>query len=707
MTEARRHPATWRVGVVVFLLLCGLVAFVLRAYWLQVVVAEEHLERGNWRHVTERTVEAPRGTIVDREGRELARSIHAPTLAFDPRYFVLNESEHVDTLLAEIGELDRFDEERFATWMTDEPADVPRYFVLERRMWPGRAEALLERLHEAGIRSVYAVPEYRRVYPYRELAAHTLGFVQGDGRVGVAGVERVYDDALAGDTVSWSVLRDSDRRSYLLDEAPDVEAARGDTVVLTIDTPLQRVVEDALADTVDQFDAEQGIVVVSRPDTGELLALASWPPFDPNQPASADDSVWAHPAVSHVFEPGSTVKMLTFAAAANEGLVGWDTPIDCENGRKRIGRYTIRDTHYDEVIPAWQVMQHSSNIGSANLAMQMSQDTHRGYLEAFGFGSRTGLGFPGEEAGYIPGGRWPDITHATISYGHGFNLTPIQLNMMTAAIANGGRLMQPTLVREVRDASGTVVEAFEPVVRGRPVRPEAAALVTRMLETVVEEDGTGTAAAIDGFRVAGKTGTAELVDRSTGTYHDQYLSSFTGFVPADEPAFAITVMVLRPDPELGYYGGVVAAPLFARIGEQALLLDGIFPEGTLAEGLVPSAEPTLVDSGEGAEATDAPAAPADVVAARDDATYVEAVSTGTPVTARTSGDVTNVSTVPDLRGRWVRDAMVEAARRGYRLTVNGTGRVVHQEVTLPNDDGPGRLEVWLEDAGDEGTHETL
>lgn len=703
MTNARRHPVTWRISLIVAGLLCGLVAFVLRAWWLQVVVAEEHLDRGNWRHVTERTVEAPRGTIVDREGRELARSIHAPTLAFDPRYFVLNESNLAETLLAEIGDLDRFDEARFAEWMTAEPADVPRYFVLERRMWPGRAEALLDRLHEAGIRSVYAVPEYRRVYPYRELAAHTLGFVRGDGREGVAGVERVFDEALSGGTVSWSVLRDSDRRSYLLDEAPDVEAARGNTVVLTIDTPLQRVVEDALAETVEHFGAEQGVVVVSRPETGEILSLASWPPFDPNQPGGADDSVWAHPAVSHVFEPGSTAKMLTFAAAANEGLVGWDTPIDCENGRKRIGRYTIRDTHYDEVIPAWQVMQHSSNIGSANLGMQMSQATHRSYLEAFGFGSRTGLGFPGEEPGYIPGGRWPDITHATISYGHGFNLTPLQLNMMTAAIANGGRLMQPRLVREIRDASGEVIERFEPVVRGRPVRPEAAALVTRMLETVVEEDGTGTAAAIEGFSVAGKTGTAELVDRSTGTYHDQYMSSFSGFVPADEPAFAITVMVLRPDPEIGYYGGVVAAPLFARIGEQALLLDGIFPEGELADGL---ARVDVVDEDEDA---DADAAPSAAPAPANDPTrgsHVEAVSTGTPVTAPFAGEVGARDTVPDLRGRWVRDAMVEAAARGYRLTVNGTGRVVHQEVTLPVDDGPGRLEVWLEDAA-EATDEAL
>lgn len=675
---------TWRLLVVVACMMGAFVAVTLKSYYLQVVVAAEHLERGDWRHLTERIVEAPRGTIVDADGRELAQSLHAPSLVFDPRFFFMHEADRAPELLHVLRDLEYFDQERFDAWSVANPTELPQYFLLERRMWPVRAEAYLDELRAAGIRSVYPIPEYRRVYPYRELAGHTVGMVSTDGRQGVSGVERVLDDMLRGGEVRWQVLRDSDRRSYLLEEPPDVRDAAGATVTLTLEAPLQRFVEDALSDTIEHFNAESGVVVVSRVATGEVVAMASWPPFNPNTLGESDDVAWSNPAVAHVFEPGSTAKIFTFAAAFDAGLLSLNEDIDCHGGRLSIGGYQISDTHRDHLVPAWQVMQHSSNIGAIEIGMRMSQQQHFDYLRAFGFGERSGGGFAGEAAGFIPRPRWAEVGHATISFGHGFNLTPLQLNMATAAIANDGVLMTPIIVREVRDVQGNVLLVNEPTPRRRVVSDEAADLTRRALETVVEQDGTGTRAAVEGFRVAGKTGTAELIDPETGRYVHEYLSSFTGFVPSDAPEFAITVMISRPDRSIGYYGGAVAAPLFREVAAEALTLEGVFPEGgtattlaTPAPRVAPAAEPTA-----------------------DMAPLVERsdVAQGRAWEAPLVPGVT-----PDLRGRWVMEAVSRASASGATLRVHGAGRIVRQEpAPLAPVPDSGVIEVWLEQGGGAG-----
>jgi cell division protein FtsI (penicillin-binding protein 3) len=650
-----------------FALLASAVLY--RAWTLQVEEPEKVLSKRDWRLRTHERLVAPRGQIQDRNGHVLAESVQAYNVFLDVRGLYRDFPNEVEPIRALLSTVPGIDSGEFARWDNTDIDSLTRHYRLARQLSPKRWRHLEAAEDELGINVFYSEPVFRRFYPEEELAGNLLGFVASDGVEGRAGVESGMDEVLRGDTVEYVVERDMRRKAYLFGEIPDLNAIAGGGVQLTIDARLQEFVERELESVTEQFEAREAMAIVSDVESGELLAMASWPPFNPNHPFDfPEDRLWVSRPASHAYEPGSTAKVVTFAAALNEGLVGWDDVIDCENGYIEIDGERVGDTHPEEELPAWKVLQVSSNIGSLKIGMRLSDARHYEYLKAFGFGEPTGIDIQGEGAGILEAPPWIDIKQANMAFGHGFAATALQVHTATSTIANDGVRLRPRLVRAVQRSDGSI-ERRRPVVEERVIRPEVARTVTRALETVVEgEDGTGKEAAIDGVRVAGKTGTANLVDPTSGGYTDEYLSSFSGYLPADDPRYAITVWVLEPNKEIEHYGGRVAAPAFRRIGMKAMeLLDAENPDlqpESLAEAVARfDARREEVESAEesGSESPERAAPATD--------------GEGTEVS-----EPDNAETVPDFRGLWARQAIRRARSRGLHVQFDGTGVVVDQSV---------------------------
>lgn len=683
-----KHVSDARMHTVVSVLLIGFIVVAFRAQHLSVTVAEENRARGGWRTVSTVEVEGPRGPVVDRAGRALAESVLAYTLVVDPRHFFTHERDRLPELVRLVGGRGRLTQERLDTWARMEVRELPRSFVVERRLSPARAQELMSALGGVRISALYLLPEYQRVYPQRSVAGHTVGFVQRTGGEGLAGVERTWNEALQGRTVSWTVERDVTRRAFLWDEPPDLSRAAGHTVELSLDLGLQRYVEQVLTNTVQRYEAESGVVIVSRPQSGELLAMAAWPPVDPNLAHGDNPEAWLHPGVAQAWEPGSTAKSFTFAMAFERGLIGQDTMIDTGNGRVRVGGHWVRDVRREASLPAWRVMALSSNIGSLRIGMQIDPPAFREGLVAFGFGSRPGTGLPGETAGLLRRTPWREIEHANIAFGHGFAASPLQVHMATAALANDGVRMRPILVRRVLDAAGEPVEVFGPVEVGRVVSAQAARETVRTLIAATQPDGTGVRAAVPGFVVAGKTGTGELFNPETGRYEQEYLSSFAGFAPAEDPQVVVTVQVVRPNKRIGYFGGVVAAPLFAEVAAESLRHLGIVPspaDGATSLESLARIQPT------GAAVPDQGLAESSVASLDGDGPIE--VDAARPVGPR----------MVDLRGRTAWEVMHLAGEEGFTVHLVGSGRVLHQwpEPGAPLEDG-GVVRVELGGVSDRG-----
>ena len=634
-----------RLAIVSAFFLAGFVVLLVRAWFLHVVLAEEHLERGGWRTVSDVRVVTPRGGIYDRRGAPLAESVESRHLVLDVRHLFGTSRDRLAAFEALVAGLDGYDSAQFREWAASPLDELTRNHTLARHLSPEAAADIQREARRIGVISLRAERVYRRIYPAGELAGNLVGFVDRDGVQGRAGVEAGMNQLLSGSEITYQVQRDRSRDPYLFEQLPDFAAARGAGVALTIDGRLQGYVENVLARTVERYNAQEAMAVVSDVRTGELLSIGTWPPFDPRTPFDhPEDRIWVSHALGHAYEPGSTCKIFTFAAALNEGLIEYDTPIDCEGGEVYIDEERVRDTHREDVIPAWKVLQVSSNIGALKMGLAMEDDVHEGYLRAFGFGSAPALGVSGTANGLLVPGPWIDIVQANMSFGHGFSASIVQVNLATATVANDGLRMRPMLVREIQHGDGRV-ERIEPESIAQVVRPEVARQVTQALEMVVHhEDGTGQRAAIPGQRVAGKTGTANLVDMERGGYLREYLASFTGYFPAEAPRWAITVWVLRPDTSIGFYGGEVAAPVFRRIGEEVLRLYG-------ADDL----------------ASQAPSVGA----------AVQAIDP-LPVRPAASADTHAIDAVPDLSGLRLREAIARLERRGLDVEVHGAGRVLAQ-----------------------------
>jgi cell division protein FtsI (penicillin-binding protein 3) len=541
-----------------------------------------------------------------------------------------------------------------------------RHFVWLRRWIPPEQA---DELRELAIPGVEITQEARRYYPNRELASHIIGFAGIDSQ-GLEGLEREYDELLRGQQEGIQGLRDARGRLVFSEDLMTDQTPEGNSLVLTIDRTIQHVAEVELAAAIRTFEARAGMVVVVDPRTGEILAIANEPGFNPNNFSAFRPEEWRNRAIHDQFEPGSTFKIFTIAAALNAGVIRPDETVFCENGRMEIADYTIHDSHRDGWLSVAQVLQRSSNIGAARIALELGRPQFYRYIRRFGFGERTELGLPGETAGQLSHWRnWYDVDVATIAFGQGVGVSTLQLAMATAAIADGGRLHRPLLVRRVLAPDGSVVQEFTPEVRRRVVSRQTARLVADMMTSVTEAGGTGIDAALEGYLVAGKTGTAQVADLEHGGYTDDaWIASFVGFVPADRPRLAMAVVLIEP--VINHYGGQTAGPVFRRIADQALRYLGVPPNRPTSgaprdEAAQPPAAERGADEAEEAEAAQSAEAEAAEAVAEAEA---EAEAAAHPEWAL----------MPDFAGMSMRRALQTAAGAGLAIVVEGTGRAVEQ-----------------------------
>ena len=572
MKNRRQRWFRARIALLGACVMCVAMLVVVRAFHVQISSGDRLREMAEDQHIRHLRVSPRRGAIYDRHGAELAVSVDVDSVYANPRR--LEAMEQDPTLVAKrIAKILDVDPRRLAKRLGSD-----RYFVwIERRVTPHEAT----RIRELDIPGVELTTEARRYYPNRHLAAHLVGFADIDGR-GIEGIELAYEDRLRGADRRVEAIRDRRGHVVFADNMEDDRTIQGQSVVLTIDKAIQHIAERELALGVRTFEARGGSVVVMDPSTGEILALANYPPFNPNEPSKHPTAHRRNRAVVDRFEPGSTVKPFTMAAALAAGAVKPNQSINCENGVTRIGGRLLHDAHPYEWLTPTQILAYSSNIGTAKIAQALGKkDLYRGFRR-FGFGEPTGLGVPGETAGILRHyRRWYEIDTAAVSFGQGMSVTNVQMATAMSAIANGGRLMQPMLVRRMTDGHGATVEENKPRVRRQVVPRRVAKLVGQMLTAVTEPGGTAIEAAIDGYLVAGKTGTAQKADYVHGGYaKDKWLASFIGFAPADRPSVVISVVI--DEPVIAHYGGTVAGPVFRRIAEVTLRHMGIAPEGRQA-----------------------------------------------------------------------------------------------------------------------------
>jgi len=506
--------------------------------------------------------------------------------------------------------------------------------------------AAAQRVRALQLDGVGFVTEHRRYYPQRELAAQVLGYV-GLDNTGMSGIEYAFEDEIRGRSAKIVVHTDARRRPFAQTERPSTDGA---TVVLSLDQAIQHVAERELERSMAETQALSGMVVVVEPFTGEVLAMAGRPGFNPNRYQAYPSWRWKNRPISDVFEPGSVFKIVTAAAGLQEKVVSPDEVLDCGHGKIELAGTVIHDHAVFDQLTMQQAVWHSSDIGMIRVGQRLGRDNLFRYVHDFGFGASTGVELPGESAGLLrPVSRWSALSLPSMSFGQEIGVTGLQVTMAAAAVANGGYLMRPNVVRRVEIGGHTVRESRPLVVR-RVLEPETVDTLCEILRGVVRE-GTGRHAAIPGYLVAGKTGTAQKVDASGHYSMVDHVASFVGFAPAVRPALVVLASLDSPRGPRNE-GGDVAAPLFARVMESALRLLAVPPD----------------DSGRVLRAVLAPPEAVARVAYRPQPERAPEVPT----------DSRERRLMPDLRGRSAREAAIAAARRGLVVELHGSGQVVEQ-----------------------------
>ena len=527
-----------------------------RAVKLQVMEAEFLQSQGEARFLRQVSIPTVRGNIADRNGEPLAVSTPVKSVWAHPGE-LLQATDRIP-MLAGLLEANAEDMERRLTQRAN------REFVwLRRRINPD----LAEQIRELAIPGVFLDREYRRFYPTGEVSAQVVGFTNIDD-IGQEGLELAYNNWLQGEPGSKRVIKD--RLGRVVQNIELIREARpGRDLRLTLDRRLQYLAFRELKTTISEHGARSGSVVIMDITNGEILAMVNYPSYNPNASGRVGSDGLRNRALTDVLEPGSVIKPFAIAAAMEAGIARRDMAIDTNPGMMRVSGHTIRDVRNFGELSVEGLLTKSSNVGVVQLVLSMDARHLWGVYSRFGFGSVAGTGFPGESAGVLRDyERWRKLEQATLAYGYGMSVTPLQLVRAFAAIADEGRLRQPTLIADIDNPPHSVLD------------PELARQLVGMLETVTGPEGTGSAAAIKGYRVAGKTGTSRKLD--AGGYSDRYVASFAGFAPASRPKLAAVVVINDPAGQQ-YYGGQVAAPLFARVMEAGLRLFNVPPDdlGTL------------------------------------------------------------------------------------------------------------------------------
>lgn len=631
-----------------------LLALVVRLYGLQVLEHERYAQRAVDQQQSVIELSAPRSAILDARGRELAVSLEVESIYADPR--ALREQggdpAAIASRLAALLGQGAADRRRLAEKLSSE-----RGFV-----WVARKPdlAVAQSVLAEALPGIYGVAESRRFYPMRTLAAHVLGFVGVDD-IGLGGVEAMFDSAVRSQPGRRVVVSDGLAGRALHPRFGFTAPRAGDSLELTLDSTVQHILEYELTQAVAAHAAKSATGVVMDPRSGAVLAMAGVPTFDPNRFGEYPPSRWRNPVIADVFEPGSTFKIVTLAAALERNRVALETVFDCEMGALVLHGRTIRDHKPFGLLSVRQVMAKSSNVGAMKLGIGAGSKALYGAMRAFGIGRKTGIDLPGESAGLLRSlDDWHALTPAYMSFGQGLATTTLQMAVAFAIVANGGYSVEPHVV--ARRGGRTV-----PRRPGRLLlRAETVSTLRSALESVVLE-GTGEAAQVVGYRVAGKTGTAQIAER--GSYAaDRYVASFIGFLPADDPELLVAIVIDEPWP--AYHGSEAAAPAFAAVAERSMAYLGVAPRR----------QPPLVWPGERralvARLSD-PARPAFEPPRR------AAVPPGS---------------VPDLVGLTKRQALLAVSGLGLELSLSGGGYVVRQvpPAGTPVELSGGLLELWLE-----------
>ena len=643
----------------------------LRAAVLQVFPNKRLEALQNRQFQTVITLQNRRGAIVDRNGRDLALSTKAYSLYADPK--LIDGKKWVSRKLAPIiGDS--------ANTIYSKIKDKNRRFVwIERLMTEEKAE----QIKNLNVKGLQIVEEFKRVYPNENLLSQVIGFVGQEGQ-GLEGLELTFNQALQGNKKKVTVRRDARGRPLIADGLMFAENPDGAEIKLTVDSDLQHVLETELKQAISEFDADNATGVILDAKTSAILAMSAAPSFDANKAAKVRAEHRRNRVVTDAFEPGSTFKTFVIGAALKEKIVQPNTKYNTEMGHFKVGDRIIREAEAKDKwaqLTVSEILAVSSNIGTTKIAFDLGPQALRKNLIDFGFGQKSGIDLPGDSKGLMQPLPWRQHLLANISFGHGIAVTPLQLANAYASIANGGFLKTPYIVQSIRDPETGETTEYEPKVQRRVLSEEDAASLRLMLMGVTGPGGTGQNARVDGFPVAGKTGTAQKVNPNGGGYlAGAYVSSFAGFIPATDPKFVIFVMVDHPKKN-SYYGSQVAAPIFSRLASYAVRRAGVAPLLLTEKNFI---DKDLANPIKRKKANRKPAAP--VVSAEtkkqmknlDNPILIEnQIVTASQLLKSAKEDLNEESleTVPELSRMSLREVLKQVASQNIQVRVRGQGLV--------------------------------
>ncbi len=537
-------------------------AFSFRLIYLQVIKHDEYAGLAAEKHVYKQTIYAERGTILDANNEVLAHNVPVETVIGDATH--LNNREAIvdlvgNTLGIPTGQLaEKLNSER-------------RYIVIKREVPESLVTTLRAKLRARNLRGIYFENDATRIYPNGSMLCHVIGFTDFEHH-GIQGVEASMEEYLHGQDGYRYVEHNRVGQEIVPYRGQERTPRNGYQVHLTVDLNLQNIVENEIDAAIDEYRPKKATIILMRPQTGEILAMANRPKFDLNLRSEAKPEEMKNRAIIDMMEPGSTFKIVAAAAALNEHKLRPDSTIFCENGLWNFGGSALHDHRAFSYLSVRDILIKSSNIGAAKLALSVGEQKFYEYIRRFGFGERTGIELPGEINGVIrPPRSWSKISITRIPMGHEIGVTPLQMTVAMAAIANGGKLVMPRIVKSITSADGKAISSLSPVVLRQVISPETARQIGDALRGVVSDRGTAAAAAVPGFTIAGKTGTAQKVNPNGGYEQGKYVVSFSGYLPAERPEFVGLVVLddaQTSKPELNY-GGLIAGPIFSRIAEKA------------------------------------------------------------------------------------------------------------------------------------------
>lgn len=658
-TKSRPDASVRRALIVAGLIVLWMSAIAVRLIHLQVSMHEELLARAQSQQQGAIETGFERGLLSDRQGKQLARSIETSSIFIAP-----DEIEDVSLVSDLLSKALQTDKTELAGEISEAVNAKRRFLWIARRIPEDQAELIAA----CKLPGIHIQKEAKRYYPNGSLAAHVLGFV-GLDNAGQAGVEQFYNQKISGQPGKLFLERDSHGRSY---HSFELESKPGQNLVLTLDQMVQYRAEQALAAAVENSHAKSGTAIVLDPHTGEILALANAPTFDPNQPGAAKPETRINQALEYVYEPGSTFKIVAYSAAIEKGLVKPDDKIDCQMGSITVAKRVIHDHKPFGLLTVAEALAKSSNVGAIKLGLKVGDSSMYDFIRLYGFGARTAVELPGESAGILaPLKRWQPSSIGSIAMGQEIAVTPLQVAAAFATVANNGVRVAPHLVSEVRTANGVSLYRATPE-QHRVISHETANALKGMLEGVTL-NGTAKKAQLNGYSAAGKTGTAQKIDPRTRTYSGtKYVASFVGFAPVTNPAVVIIVVI--DEPAGAHHGGDVAAPVFRQIAEAILPEMDVAPDTEIKD--IPqllasaSANPPAINRlvNQAQPLPDYPQPPMPEV--------TQGGGSGEVIYAAATR---NAMLMPDLRGRSVRDVARTCAQLGLQIEARGDGRVLRQK----------------------------